>query len=708
MTRNRLKLIELESRTTPAGFGTLLFEDHTDIRTDFVGGSWNVRPHQTVTDTFSPANDTLFYVPANAKAAQPSDSKFAFLGAGSGKDVWILPQTQQSGILFLGFSGEGTNPSDLGKYLETDSRVGATLQWITLDLVNATGPGQFSLYQIDSGGNPVVWMDTADGITAEDIAFLGAGGHIHYNWAFTAKGIYEIEMKASSYTGDNKTNPTSSGVFKLFFSVDPPGPVNTVPATQSATFAPPLSLSTIRIDGPFTAPKPLETRLTVSQGKLTFGDTTGISIVGGANGSSDVTIQGVRDAVNSALQTLNYTPITTDKATFTIATSDLGYYRPPSLAVQTDTDSFQIDIFGTPPPPTVPTVPGTPTVPVVPTVPGTSPGVVTPVSPPSAFPSFTTDHILVTSAGPGGGPHIRVVDATTGAEKFSFFAYDPKFTGGVRIAVADITGDGISDVIAAAGPGGGPHVQVFDGVTGRSVRSFFAYDPKFTGGIWVAAADINNDGRADIITGAGEGGGPHVQVFDGITGSVIRSFFAYDSALRGGVNVTAADTNADGIAEIITAAGVGGGPDVRIFSGLTGGMMRSFLAFDATERTGFVVTAADLDGDRRAEIIVGSMTGDSFVRVFEGSTGRVITRITPFPNGSAQGVRLGVVDFNGDKQPDILIAPGSGGRPTVQIFNGSRRGGVETTSPFIETAGPLTAFDAYSPEFLGGVFVAGS
>ncbi|MFM7097610.1 MAG: tandem-95 repeat protein, partial [Gemmataceae bacterium] len=74
----------------------------------------------------------------------------------------------------------------------------------------------------------------------------------------------------------------------------------------------------------------------------------------------------------------------------------------------------------------------------------------------------------------------------------------PGFNGEVSVAHADFNKDGILDVVVAAGPGGGPHVRIINGATGEEFGSFFAYDPAFTGGVFVAAADINNDGIAEI------------------------------------------------------------------------------------------------------------------------------------------------------------------------------------------------------------------
>src|SRR5204863_4765200 len=167
----------------------------------------------------------------------------------------------------------------------------------------------------------------------------------------------------------------------------------------------------------------------------------------------------------------------------------------------------------------------------------------------------------------------------TGAVKYSFFAYDMGFVGGVRVAAGDVNGDGIPDIITAPGPGGGPDIHVYDGKTGALIGRFFAYDSRFSGGCYVAAGDVNGDGFADIVVGADAGGGPNVTVFSGKDFSPLASFFAYDMHFTGGVRVAAGDVNGDGLAEIIAGAGPGGGPNVTVFNG-GGARLSSFFAFD--------------------------------------------------------------------------------------------------------------------------------
>jgi serralysin len=119
----------------------------------------------------------------------------------------------------------------------------------------------------------------------------------------------------------------------------------------------------------------------------------------------------------------------------------------------------------------------------------------------------------------------------------SFIAFDLSFTGGVYVAAGDVDADGRADVIVGAGEGGGPHVKVFAGANGALIKSFFAYDPNFRGGVRVAAGNIDGDGKADVITGAGTGGGPHLKVLDVTSLTVLDSFLAFDPAFLGGVFV---------------------------------------------------------------------------------------------------------------------------------------------------------------------------
>ena len=312
---------------------------------------------------------------------------------------------------------------------------------------------------------------------------------------------------------------------------------------------------------------------------------------------------------------------------------------------------------------------------------------------------------IATGAGPGGGPHVKVFDAVTGELKYSFYAYAANFTGGVRVATGDVTGDGVDDIVCGAGTGGAAHVRIYDGTDGHLLREFIAYDPAFSGGVYVAVGDVTGDGKAEIITGAGEGGGPHVKIFDGATGSLLDEFMAYGSGFRGGVRVAAADANGDGLSDIVTGAGVGGGPHVKVFDGklppnnwyVTATAQQrveivSTLAFAADYTDGIFVAAGDLNGDGKAEIIVGQGKGPAAkVRVIRASDSQVIAESAPFADTAGDGVRLAVVDRTNDGRGVILAGAGAGSTK-VRTLNGA-------------TLAQKSEFTAYDPGFQGGVFV---
>jgi len=301
---------------------------------------------------------------------------------------------------------------------------------------------------------------------------------------------------------------------------------------------------------------------------------------------------------------------------------------------------------------------------------------------------------IAVGTGPNTDPLARLFN---GSAPTTFSPYAASFQGGVRIAVGDINGDGSPDVITGTGAGGPGHVKVFDGTSGSELRSFFAYGG-FSGGVHVAAGDLNGDGIADIVTGADAGAaGGHVKVFDGANGAEIRSFFAFDG-FSGGVRVAAGDVNGDGRADIITSTGVGATGHVKVFSGNDGSLLRSFFSYAPGFQGGVYVASGDVNGDGFADIITGTGSDGatdiaSHVKVFSGQTGAELSSFFAYDPSFLGGVRVAAGDLNGDGFADIITGAGPGGSPHVKVFNGSN--------------GSLAqSFFAFGPNVTDGVYVA--
>jgi hypothetical protein len=240
----------------------------------------------------------------------------------------------------------------------------------------------------------------------------------------------------------------------------------------------------------------------------------------------------------------------------------------------------------------------------------------------------------------GDAPVVTIADPDTGAVLARFLAYDDAFRGGVNVAVADVNGDGVPDVLTGAGKGGGPVVKAFSGTDGRQLFSTFAFEPTFTGGVSVAAGDLDGDGVAEIVVGAGPGGGPRVRVFRGGTGAVVRDFFAFESTFTGGVNV-AVGNFATGPA-IVATPGAGGGSVVKLFAGSDGSLVNSFEVFESAYRSGLNVAVSDANGDGTADVVLGAAVGSSRVRAITAA-GAELGSFFAGPERSNRGVRLSAV-----------------------------------------------------------------
>ncbi len=230
---------------------------------------------------------------------------------------------------------------------------------------------------------------------------------------------------------------------------------------------------------------------------------------------------------------------------------------------------------------------------------------------------------IVTAPGATGGPQVKVWDRN-GKLLSQFMAYPSAFRGGVKVAVGDLDGNGTDEIITGPQSIGTPQVRVFDSAGNtKFTAGFFAYDKSFKGGVSVAAGDVNRDGQDEIITGAGLTGAPQVRVFSRYGKSVSTpGFFAYDSKFRGGVTVSTGDLNADGKWEILTAPGNGGGANVRVFNSAgkpsVSGGYNAWKSNEAGARGGVSITSTDYSGDGKAEVVGGAGIGSSpMLRFFD-------------------------------------------------------------------------------------------
>ena len=294
----------------------------------------------------------------------------------------------------------------------------------------------------------------------------------------------------------------------------------------------------------------------------------------------------------------------------------------------------------------------------------------------------------------GGGPQLRKFRSDGFFIDPSFYAFNENFRGGIQVASGDIDGDGEDEVIAGIGPGEEPWVKVFE-IDGTLINSFLAYSRNISGGVYVATGDLDGNGTDEIITGVPEGYGPHVRVFNGLTGepTITAGFFAYAKNVRTGIRVAAGDLNGDGKDEIVTGTGYGAGTHVRTFTGTGQALFTpGFFVYGENDRSGINVAVGSLYGDGKNYIITGSGQGRaSEVRVYD-RYGNLRDSLVPYASSYRLGVKVAAGDVTGDLVDEIITGTSVGGGPQVRVF--SPDGTL------------IDDFFAYSESFRGGVDVA--
>ncbi|OWK40163.1 beta strand repeat-containing protein [Fimbriiglobus ruber] len=333
---------------------------------------------------------------------------------------------------------------------------------------------------------------------------------------------------------------------------------------------------------------------------------------------------------------------------------------------------------------------------------------------------------IAVGADAGGGPVVESFGANGSPQLAATLALNASFTGGVRVATGDFNGDGVADIVVGSGPGTPNEVVILDGKTGTVITTFQPFEASFTGGVFVAVGDITGDGVPDLVVTPDQTGGPVVAVYDGAKlvqglasgqpngqpAQIDRFFGIQDPNFRGGARAAVGDVNGDGVADIVVSAGFGGGPRIAGFDGksVASGsadptkLFADFFAFDSSLTNGTYVAVGDVNGDGKADIVVGGGPGGApRVTVFSGSSllGGTQTTIADFFAGDTSdrgGVRVAVKNLDGDADADLVVGSGTGDGSRVTAYTGQSI----LANPSDPTS--LYDFDAL-PGFTGGVFV---
>jgi len=184
---------------------TIIGEGELDLEVVYEDGEWELALLDEANEREVEPNEALLQGARGTRQTVPENPDFRFLGE-AGNVVWVLPQDEAEGVLFLGIAGDEIASG----VFENDS--------VDLQLVGVRGPGDVSLYAVDAFGSPQVFFNSGDGLDETDSFPISVGGHSHQNWGFTAPGVYKVSLKASG-TLTGAANPIQSEVVEFTFEL---------------------------------------------------------------------------------------------------------------------------------------------------------------------------------------------------------------------------------------------------------------------------------------------------------------------------------------------------------------------------------------------------------------------------------------------------------------------------------------------------------
>lgn len=219
----------------------VLADGHVDLGPAYVDGEWRFMVHDDSTDpsVWRDPRDAVLRIGDGALVEVPDDPTYDFLGAPAGQPVHVVSQTQQPGVVWVGWNTQ--HP----QVMERIDR------GVTMTMLGVDGPGRLSVYlqSGDFGPPEVLWSSAEPG---PQPIWVDVNTHTHANWVFTEPGVYLVRVEVSAELPGGRTE---RALADLRFAVgDRTDPSAAWAAVPSAALAAVTGSDLDRVDAADAAP----------------------------------------------------------------------------------------------------------------------------------------------------------------------------------------------------------------------------------------------------------------------------------------------------------------------------------------------------------------------------------------------------------------------------------------------------------------------
>ena len=202
------QVVSADEEVAAPGTEATIDHGHVDLGLLLVDGQaqFLARDDSAATPVWRDPADVVFDVGDNAQLTLPEDKVFSFVGAKPGSQVWVVPQTEQADVPWLGWNTQAPSLTDNVE------------RGLTMEFLGHQGPGEFSLF-LQNGGfeEPQLLWSTATGAT--DGFWVDLGTHTHANWVFSEPGIHQVRVRMSGQGAGESAGSDVAAEATLTFAV---------------------------------------------------------------------------------------------------------------------------------------------------------------------------------------------------------------------------------------------------------------------------------------------------------------------------------------------------------------------------------------------------------------------------------------------------------------------------------------------------------